>query len=262
MAQLRALRREQPLADFLDVPAAVAVRGEGELLAAVLQIPQPGADRQNLHLAAGVVDVVLLEQIGDARAEGGMPAVADMQGTGGIGGHELHLHRSACAGERSAVMPCLLQHLGDFRVIGVLGKKEVDEAGARDLDLGHRRAARQQAQQCVGQLAGILARRLGQLHGQIARKIAVLRVARVFDLHVHAARAGRHQVFRQCRQRFVEQFFNHGLQGEFQGFFAKGRQFTAMRARNPLNLRREDPRRWTSAVREGRAAAPRAAATP
>ena len=50
----------------------VAVRGKLEALAAAFQIAQPGAHRQNVHLAAGIVDVVLafnpkpdrLQQIG------------------------------------------------------------------------------------------------------------------------------------------------------------------------------------------------------
>ncbi len=87
LAQLRAFHGEQLLGNRHNVVAAVAVRGKRETLAAVLEISQPGADRQNFHLAARIVDVVLalhavahcLEQIRDGRAERGMPAMTDVQ---------------------------------------------------------------------------------------------------------------------------------------------------------------------------------------
>src|ERR1700722_8172763 len=116
----------------------------------MLEITQPGTDRQNFHLPARIVDVVLalyavahgLQQIGDGSAEGGMPAVADVQGTGWVRRDEFHLYRPAGAHLRSAILPPLSKHPADFRVIGILRQKEIDEAGARDVDLGYRGAGR------------------------------------------------------------------------------------------------------------------------
>ena len=96
-AERIAVTLAQPLRDRAHVVAAVAVGWKPELLAAQLEVTQPHAGREDVHLAARVVHVVLAvhapavgrEQVRDAGAEGGMPAVADVQGPGRIRGHEL-----------------------------------------------------------------------------------------------------------------------------------------------------------------------------
>jgi hypothetical protein len=45
--------------DGMDVIAAVAVGRKFNALPAALEIAQPGADRQDVHLPPGIVDVVL-----------------------------------------------------------------------------------------------------------------------------------------------------------------------------------------------------------
>jgi len=85
----------------------------------------------------------------------------DMQGTGRVRRDEFNLHRPPSAGETAAVPRSAVENPGDFRVVGVLRQKEIDESRACDLDLGHGRARRQQAHQGFGQLAWILARGLG-----------------------------------------------------------------------------------------------------
>ena len=234
-AQAGALCSEQPLADGRDVVAAIAVRRKSESLAAVLQIPQPGADRQDVHLAASIVDVVFaldaiahgLQQIGNGGAVGSVPAVADMQGPRRIRRHEFHLRRSPRTALRSSIAPAVAQHLGDFGVIGLFRQVEIDEARPRDVHLGDIRARRQQLHQGLRQLSRILARGFGKPHGEVAGEITVLGVPRVLDLDAHIARRGGHQVLRQLRHRMRQQFFNQGLQGESVGFSTKGRQFTA-----------------------------------
>ncbi len=269
MPQAQAFRGEQAFADRGDVVAPIAVRGKGEALAALFQIPQPRAHRQDFHLASRIVDVVLalhapahrLQQIRDRRTERGMAAVAHVQRARGICRHEFHLHRSPAARRRPAVPAPLAQHLADLRVIGVIRQEEIDEAGARDLDFGDRRARRQPAHQRLRQFARILARCLGEPHGKVAREIAVLRVARVLDLDARTARAERHQVFRQRCQGLRQQFFDQCLQGGSKvSRSTKGRQFSAARARNPLNPLRADRRRSTSAGRAAPAAHPPAPA--
>src|SRR5262249_30969096 len=65
--------------------SAIPVRWKRKALATLLQISQPRADPENVHLAPGVVDVVLatdaepdcVQQISKSRAIGGLPSVAD-----------------------------------------------------------------------------------------------------------------------------------------------------------------------------------------
>jgi hypothetical protein len=45
--------------DGMHVVAAIAVRWERQRCAGGLQVPQPGAEREDIHLPAGIVDVVL-----------------------------------------------------------------------------------------------------------------------------------------------------------------------------------------------------------
>ena len=81
---------------------------ENKFLAAQFQITQPHAGGENVHLPAGVVDVILAvhveaggaQQIGDRRAVRRAAPVADMQRPGRIGRHELDLHALAGADRR------------------------------------------------------------------------------------------------------------------------------------------------------------------
>ncbi len=83
--------------DVADVVAAVAGRGKRNGRAASFQPAQPDADAEDVHLAAGVVHVVLavnrvadgFEQVAHRRAVRRMPAVANVQRAGGVRGHEL-----------------------------------------------------------------------------------------------------------------------------------------------------------------------------
>jgi len=59
MLQGRSDRREQLLPDRNQVFAHIGIGRKGEPFTATLQIAQPGADRQDVHLAPGVIDVVL-----------------------------------------------------------------------------------------------------------------------------------------------------------------------------------------------------------
>ena len=72
--------------------------GKRRHLAALrLEPAQPDADAEDVHLPAGIVDVVLaihrvarrLEQVADGVAVGSVPTVTDVQRTGRVRGHEL-----------------------------------------------------------------------------------------------------------------------------------------------------------------------------
>jgi hypothetical protein len=85
--------------DVPDIIAAIAVGGKAQVLAAQFQVAQPHRGGEDVHLPAGVVDVILAmdrkadrrQQVRHHGAIGRAPAMADVQGTGGIGGDELDL---------------------------------------------------------------------------------------------------------------------------------------------------------------------------
>ncbi len=54
-----ALRDQQALGDRIHVVAAIAVRRKRQLFGCQLEIAQPHAERENVHLPPGIVDVVL-----------------------------------------------------------------------------------------------------------------------------------------------------------------------------------------------------------
>ena len=79
--------------------------GNGKCSPQALEVAQPDARREDLHLPAGVVDVVLalhreaggVEQVRERGAEGGVSAVADVQRAGRVRRDELDDHAPACA---------------------------------------------------------------------------------------------------------------------------------------------------------------------
>ena len=98
VAQAVALLLAQRAGDVVDVIAAVAVVGEAQLLAAEFEIAQPHAGGEDVHLPAGVVDIVLalhlkpagFQHAGEAGAVGRAASMADVQRAGRIGGDEFH----------------------------------------------------------------------------------------------------------------------------------------------------------------------------
>ncbi len=109
--------RQELVRDRQQVVAPVAIARELETLAAAFEIPQPDAGREDVHLAAEIVDVVLavhhvprrVEQVGDSRAVGGASPVADMERPGRVRRDELDEHalarrRPGCA-RRSGPRP-------------------------------------------------------------------------------------------------------------------------------------------------------------
>ena len=126
-----------------DVLSLVAAAGERRAARPVdnLQVAQPYAESQDVHLAARVVHVVLafdvpahrLEQIGHRRTAGRAAPVSDVERTGRVDRHELHLHPPARKAPRSAPRGPRADDLGRDALKGFVRHREVDEAGA-----GHR----------------------------------------------------------------------------------------------------------------------------
>jgi hypothetical protein len=102
------------------VLALVTVGRKGNGDAVQFQIAQPGGQRQDVHLPAGVVDIVFAldlesrrcQHAGQAHAEGGAAPVADVQRPGRIGGNEFHLDFLALAQGAAAKCVTLLQDSG------------------------------------------------------------------------------------------------------------------------------------------------------
>ena len=144
--------------DLDDVVAAVAVVGKLDVLAQALEVAQPHAHREDVHLPAGVVDVVLalhvvaarLEQVRDRGAVGGAAAVADVQRAVRIRGHELDDHARARAAGRCGrrLAPCSKHVAHDGRQAAGC-EMEVDEARAGDLDLRDARDRRAWPRRCA-----------------------------------------------------------------------------------------------------------------
>ena len=175
-----------------DVFGAIAVRRERDGLAAQLEVTQIDADREDVDLPAGIVDVVLaidrvpggLEQVAERRAIRRAAAVAHVHGAGGIGRNEFDHHLAAGADVAAPVSRALFGHVLQRGEPRVLRQTEIDEAGAGDLGARDQRIRRQRGHQRLRQLARILARRLGDAHGDVALEVAVLRIARALDHHL------------------------------------------------------------------------------
>ncbi|EXI74510.1 MAG: hypothetical protein AW07_01741 [Candidatus Accumulibacter sp. SK-11] len=107
---------------------------------AKFQVAQPGRQRQDVHLPAGVVDVVLAgdapagesEQLGETVAVGSATTVSDMQRTGRVGGNELDESFPAATARRTAEARSLLQDAAQHLATGSRRQVEVDEACAGD----------------------------------------------------------------------------------------------------------------------------------
>ncbi len=129
--------------DRQQVVALVAVRRERHRLAEPLEVAQPDADREDVDLPAGVVDVELAvdgvsggeQQVAERGAVGGVPAVADVQRPGRVRRHELEQDPLAAAGRAPAVGVALVEGRAELGVVGGRREVEVDEAGTGDLDL-------------------------------------------------------------------------------------------------------------------------------
>ena len=131
--ECRSLGRVQLCRDGEQIVPAVAVGRKVEALAALLEVSEPCARRENFHLASGVVHVVLarhaiahgLEQIRDGGAVRGAATMPDMQGTRRIGRHEFHERRLAPARRGAAVRIAQRENPSDLGAVGIVMEEEV-----------------------------------------------------------------------------------------------------------------------------------------
>ena len=216
----------QRQADVLDVFAAIAVRRKGECPAVFLQVAQPDRERENVDLAAGIVDIVFAADVVAAgrhqrrqrRAERRLPAVADVQGARGIGRDEFDHHAFAMTGVVAPVRRALVEDAGEFGLQRAVHQVEVDEAGARYLGPGDHVVGRQRGNDLLGQRARVAARALGMAHRHVARVVAMTRIAGALDVDRQGAQRRRQDVIRERFERRAQQAFERGFQCSSAGF--------------------------------------------
>ena len=129
-----------------EVSAVVALLGHLRVAAHDLQVARLHRRREQIHLQARVVEVVLalhdlaggLQRPGQRVAQRRVPRVSDVQRPGGVRADELHLH-AAARGLGAAVRVAPDRDLSKGVVQPVLRGEHVQEPRARDLDLAHER---------------------------------------------------------------------------------------------------------------------------
>ena len=142
---------DELVGDRAEVIAAIAVARERELFAEAFEVAQPDARREDIHLPAGVVDVVLamhaeaggVEQVGERCAERSVATVADVQRTRRIRRDELDDDALARAELAPAIRAALVDDARQFGLAGRGREEEIDEAGSRDFDARNQVVCRQ-----------------------------------------------------------------------------------------------------------------------
>ena len=216
--------------DLDDVVAFVAIVGEAQGHARQFVVAHPHRHREDVHLPAGVVDVVLalhgvaggLEQGRDGGAVGRAAAVADVQRAVRVGRDEFDRHRFQRARFAAPISLALVEHAADRRQAAALRDMEVKEARAGDVDLGHVLRLRQRIDQGLRGVARLHPGRLGQHQGEVGRVVAVFRRLGAVDDdfgegEVRRQAAMATQVEQGLGKQFAEVFFHGGFRGGRQG---------------------------------------------
>ena len=186
---LGAVRQRHLLRHIAHVGALVTVGRKGHRDAVLLEVTQPGRQAEDIHLPAGVIDVILAchvpsgegEQAGQRSAVGGAAAVADVQRSGRVRRNELDLDLlPAPEGGAPEALP-FREDGGNDPGLGPRVEDKIDEPGAGHFGLRHQRRRRQLGDEAPGDLARIHLQRLGQLHGEVGGEIAVGRIARTLE---------------------------------------------------------------------------------
>ena len=188
-SQLVAVRDTHLGAHLAHVVALVTVGREGNALAAEFKVAQPARERQDVHLPAGVVHIVLTrhvpagigQQAGKAGAVGRTTAVADVQRAGRVGRDEFDLHLLLATQRRTTVSLALFENAAHDFELGRRLQVEVDEPRASDLATRDERRGGNLGKQQLSEFARVALLRACQLHRQVAREIAVRRLLRALE---------------------------------------------------------------------------------
>ncbi len=176
-------------ADIPDIITLVAIGRERYFFTTQFEVAQVDTGGEDIHLAAGIIDVVLtldcianrLQQISNGCAIGGTAAVSDMQWPGGVGRDKLYLDVLSGAVSTEAETAALFKNIADDAVPGIRSQVEVDEARSGDFDFFNAVAGFDDAGDLLRQVARFTACRFRQGHCQVAGEIPVRTVTGPLD---------------------------------------------------------------------------------
>ena len=167
-----------------NVLAPVGAVGEQRAGVLALHHPQPHGKAQHRQLPPGIVDVVLapdfvaggLKEASQAVADRREPAMPHMQGSGGIGGHELHQHLPASAEIARPVGIVLGNDADEFGLQRFGIQPYVDESGSGGLDAPDQRMLRKPRGNFFGNVGGRTLEPAGELHRGVGGIVPVARI--------------------------------------------------------------------------------------
>ena len=176
----------QGLADRLQVVARIKPVGNCDLFAQRLAVAQECRARQNVHLAAGIVDVILArdviaregKKVRERVAEHGAATMPDVHRSGRIRRHVLDVELAAVAPRACTILHTALQD-GAHQIVPDAGlERDVQKPRPRDLDLGDIGIAFELLLERFGNIARFHFRGLRQHQRRVDGDIAVGRIAR------------------------------------------------------------------------------------
>ncbi len=171
----------------------LALVGVGRIVdddAMLIQITDPGGNGQNVHLTAGIVDVILTrhiptgkrQQIGQARTIGRTTAVTDMERAGRIGRYEFDQHLGVLAQRTTTEMISLRQNGADDPGLGAGIEFEIDKTCTGDRNLADLGGKRQFVNNTLGNDTRRQLQGARQLHGQIGGEIPMFGLFRTLQV--------------------------------------------------------------------------------
>ena len=168
-----------------DVIPLVGRPRERQRFSAQFQIPQPDAERENIHLPTRVIDVVLTQRIVACSTQysckgvtiSRAAAVPDMQRPGRVGRNKFDHDFLAGSGVTGAVGRFAQTDLAGQSVEGGRRQKQIDKTRARYFGPRQQFRSRQGRTKFFGEFAGFQSGTFCQHHRQVARKVAVFLAA-------------------------------------------------------------------------------------
>ena len=166
---------------FSNVFTAVSATGEWHDYIVRFKPPQPNAGAQNVHLPAGIIDIVLamhrktcsLKKVADRCAIGCVPTVSDMQWTGWVSRYEFQQKSRAIPLCLVTVCAARFQNCVQLGMEGGWTQVKIDESWASDLHFRNLIVIAQGVDKISSNFARILAGRFCQTHRNVAGEIAV-----------------------------------------------------------------------------------------
>ena len=131
------MRRRHLRRHVAHVAALIGIGQERNGNAVLFEVTQPGRQTENVHLPAGIIDVILAghipagesQQAGQRSAVSGTAAVTDVQWPGRVGRDKLDLHLLPATLRRTAIILAFSQYGADHIDLGAGIQRKVDEPG-------------------------------------------------------------------------------------------------------------------------------------